>query len=116
MHTELIDRQGLAYSLQAGPTTYVDCGLFDFAVAVAPDKAAKTVAAILDFASRARRFRYSDEELKRIRQRYSYELEFMADAPHEMASWFGRASLFGAGSDQREIMRTLKMIDSSLLI
>jgi predicted Zn-dependent peptidase len=95
MHAELVDRQGLAYALHAGLTTYGDCGLFDFEVSVAPDRAAEVVDGILHFAQAAGRFRFSRAELERTRRRYRYGLEFMHDSTADLASWHGRATLFG---------------------
>ncbi|MBI5508509.1 MAG: insulinase family protein [Deltaproteobacteria bacterium] len=95
MHAELVDRRGLAYALHAGLTTYGDCGLFDFEVSVAPDRAAEAVAAILGFAAAAGRFRFGDSELRRVRRRYRYGIEFMRDSPPDLASWYGRSTLFG---------------------
>jgi len=95
MHAELVDRQGLAYALHAGLTTYGDCGLFDFEVSVAPDRAAAVVEGILKFARAAGRFRFSHDELERTRRRYRYGLEFMHDSTADLASWHGRATLFG---------------------
>ena len=95
MHAELVDRRGLAYALHAGLTTYSDCGLFDFEVSVAPDRAAEVVKAILEFAGTASRFRFSASELQRVRRRYRYGIEFMRDSPADLASWYGRSTLFG---------------------
>jgi predicted Zn-dependent peptidase len=99
MHAELVDRRGLAYALHAGLTTYGDCGLFDFEVSVAPDRAAEVVEGILYFARAASRFRFSGEELARTRRRYRYGLEFMHDSSADLASWHGRATLFGVERD-----------------
>jgi predicted Zn-dependent peptidase len=95
MHAELVDRRGLAYALHAGLTTYCDCGLFDFEVSVAPVRAAEAVQGLLDFAMAASRFRFSSEELERTRRRYRYGMEFIHDSPSDLASWYGRATLFG---------------------
>jgi predicted Zn-dependent peptidase len=94
MHAELVDRRGLAYALHAGLTTYSDCGLFDFEVSVAPDRAAEAVRGILEFAGKAGRFRFTSEELLRVRKRYRYGIEFMRDSAADLASWYGRATLF----------------------
>jgi predicted Zn-dependent peptidase len=102
MHADLVDRRGLAYSLHAGLTTYSDCGLFEFEVTVAPDRAAEAVSAILDFARAAGRFRFNTEELSRARRRYRYGIEFMSDSPADLVSWYGRAALFGV---EREMER-----------
>lgn len=92
---ELVDRRGLAYSMHASLTTYADVGLFDFEASVAPDRAAEIVDALLSFAARAEHFRYGDDELQRACRRYRYGMEFMRDAPVELAHYYGRATLFG---------------------
>ncbi|MEE8410381.1 MAG: hypothetical protein V3T05_12295, partial [Myxococcota bacterium] len=55
----------------------------------------EAVKGILDFASAAGRFRFTDGELQRTRRRYRYGIEFMRDSPADLASWYGRATLFG---------------------
>jgi predicted Zn-dependent peptidase len=99
LHAELVDRRGLAYSLAAGLTTYSDCGLFDFEVAVAPNKAAEAVATILDFAADATKWRMRKGEHARTSQRYRYATEYMQDSPADLCSWHGRAALFGVENE-----------------
>jgi len=94
MHAELVDRQGLAYSLHAGTTIYDDCALFEFDITVAPDRASSAVDAILGFAGSAGRFRFTKEELQRARRRYRFGMEFMEDSPADLVGWYGRAALF----------------------
>lgn len=113
MHADLVDKRGLAYALHAGLGTYGDCGLFDFEVSVASTRAAEAVAAILDFASSAGRFRYTAEELGRVRRRFRYGIEFMADAPSDLASWYGRATLFGVEDEMTLLMHRLGRISSA---
>ena len=67
----------------------------DREITVARDRAAEAVRAILDFATAAGRFRYSREEMARARRRFRYGMEFMRDAPSDLAGWYGRATLFG---------------------
>jgi predicted Zn-dependent peptidase len=110
MHAELVDRRGLAYALHAGPTTYGDCGLFEFEVAVAPEKACAVVQALLDFAKSASRFRFSADELERVLRRYRYGTEFMADSPADLASWYGRAALFGVESEMDSLGAALEQV------
>jgi predicted Zn-dependent peptidase len=111
MHAELVDRRGLAYALQAGLTSYTDCGLFDFEITVAPDKAAEAVAALLDFAAGAGRFRFSREEMQRTLRRFRYSIEFMGDDSSDLASWFGRAALFGIEDEVAALERRIATLD-----
>ncbi len=103
LHAELVDRRGLAYALSAGLTTYADCGLFDFEVAVAPERTAELTNALLELARGAQRFRFGEAELSRTLKRYAFGMQFMSDAAHELASWHGRASLFGVEAETRRL-------------
>lgn len=103
MNAELVDRQGLAYSLHAGITRYADCGLFDFELSVAPDRAAAAVQAILSFVAAAPRFRFTEEEMQRVRRRYRYAAEFRGDSAADLATWHGTSALFEI-EDQVRVM------------
>lgn len=110
MYAELVDRQGLAYALQAGLVTYADCGLFEFDVAVAPDRASEVVGKILEFAKSAGRFRFTPAELERVLRRYQYAIEFMHDSASDLASWYGRGALFGLEDVQRQLGEQMKAV------
>ncbi len=111
MHAELVDRRGLAYALHAGLTTYEDCGLFEFEVAVAPDKAAEAILALLGFADGASRFRFTPEERARTLRRFRYSMEFMEDDAADLASWYGRAALFGVEDEVAALEARIATLD-----
>ncbi|OGQ92220.1 MAG: hypothetical protein A2289_26165 [Deltaproteobacteria bacterium RIFOXYA12_FULL_58_15] len=113
MHAELVDRRGLAYALHAGLSTYGDCGLFEFEVSVAPNRAAEAVKSILQFARAAGRFRFSDDELLRTCRRYRYGIEFMHDSPADLASWYGRATLFGVEREMAALGGQIKRLEDA---
>jgi len=113
MNAELVDRRGLAYSLHAGITRYSDGGLFDFEVSVAPDRAAEAVASILEFARASSRFRFSDDEMQRVRRRYRYNTEFRADSVADLAAWHGCSTLFGIEPYLDAMGSRISRIDSS---
>jgi len=115
MHAELVDRRGLAYALHAGLTTYQDCGLFEFEVAVAPDKAAEAVAALLGFARGASRLRFSPEERARTLRRFRYSMEFMEDDAADLASWYGRAALFQIEAEVAALEARIRVLDLAQL-
>lgn len=115
MHAELVDRRGLAYSLNAGLTTYDDCGLFEFEIAVSPHRASEAVQAIVDFARSASRFRYDRDELERVRKRYRYTREFMEDSAADLANWHGRAALFGIERETQELEERMQRVTASEL-
>lgn len=113
MHAELIDRRGLAYLLHAGLTTYADGGLFEFDVAVAPSRAAELVRAILEFAASASRMRFTPDELSRAWRRYRYGMEFMGDSAVELASWYGRAALFGVDDEMAALGARIEAVSAA---
>jgi predicted Zn-dependent peptidase len=115
MHAELVDRKGLAYALGAGLTTYTDCGLFDFDVAVAPDKAQAALKAILDFARGASRIRYTQDELRRACRRHRYGLEFMRDSAADLTDWHGRAAAFGLEARMASLPEALEAVTPQAL-
>jgi predicted Zn-dependent peptidase len=99
LHSELIDRKGLAYSLSAGPEVFSDCGTYDFDVAVAPEKLAKTCREIVRFADDAVAHPPTAKELRDAKDRYAIALDFMADAPADLALWVSRTLLQGLDAD-----------------
>ena len=115
MNADLVDRRGLAYSLHAGLTRYADCALFDFEISVAPDRAAEAVAAILDFARSSSRFRYTADEMRRVRRRYKYSMEFRSDSVADLAAWHGCATLFGIDDQLDTLGRRINRIDGGAI-
>jgi predicted Zn-dependent peptidase len=93
LHSDLIDKKGLAYSLSAGPEMFADCGSYDFDVAVAPEKAVSTMKALLAFASDAIKHPPTKAELRDAKDRYTIALDFMVDAPADLALWSARNTL-----------------------
>lgn len=111
LHAELVDRQGLAYSLHAGLTTYRDVGMFEFEITVAPDRAADAVTKLLGFAEGAKRMRFTGEELARTLRRYRYGVEFMADDAADLAGWHGRGVLFETEDDVGTLFERLSCLE-----
>lgn len=107
LQTELIDGLGLAYSLFGSSTTYVDCATYDFDCSVAPSKFLSCFEELLAFARRMTRARYSEAEIERARRRHLYAIEFMADCPADMTSWYGRHHLY-------ELPQSLSSLQASL--
>lgn len=110
MYAELVDRQGLAYALQGGLTAYSDCTLFEFDVAIGPDRAVEVLRGLLDFISAARRFRYTDAEIHRARKRHGFEMGFMGDSPAELSHWYGHGLLFGVEKMSAQLPRRLQQL------
>lgn len=115
MNADLVDRRGLAYSLHAGLTRYSDCALFDFEISVAPDRAAEAVVALLDFARSSSRFRYCADEMRRMRRRYRYNMEFRSDSVADLAAWHGCATLFGIDHHLDTLGRRIARVDAGAI-
>ncbi|NOK20055.1 M16 family metallopeptidase [Corallococcus carmarthensis] len=91
---EIVEKRGLAYSVQAGLDTYHDISLFEIEAASAPEKASLVVAESLRVLSELCEKEASEEELNRAKRRHRMLLEFSQDSPGELAGWFGGVELF----------------------
>ena len=80
---------------------------------MAPNRAAEAVSAIIDFAHSAGRFRYTDAELARVRRRFRYGMQCMGDSAADLASWYGRAVLFGVEKETRCLDANMMRVSAS---
>ena len=90
----VIEKKGLAYSLQASIETFHDVGLFDIDAATAPSKAAAVVDEVCATLGALCVAGATAEELQRAKKRHRMFLEFARDSPGELAGWFGGTELF----------------------
>jgi predicted Zn-dependent peptidase len=91
---EIVEKRGLAYSVQASLESFHDAGLFEIEAASAPDRASLVVAETQRVLGGLCAVEVGDEEMARARRRHRMLLEFSQDAPGELAGWFGGTELF----------------------
>jgi predicted Zn-dependent peptidase len=91
---EVVEKRGLAYSVQAGLELFHDTGLFEVEAASAPEKAPLVVGAICETLAGLCDRGATAEELARAQRRGRIFLDFAHDSPGELASWFGGTELF----------------------
>jgi predicted Zn-dependent peptidase len=91
---EVVEKRGLAYSINAGLDTFHDAGLFEIEAASAPEKASRVVEEVLRVLAALCTEDISAEEISRAKRRHRMLLEFSEDSPGELAGWFGGTELF----------------------
>ncbi len=91
---EIVEKRGLAYSINAGLDAFHDSGIFEIDAASAPEKASRVVEEVLRVLATLCAEEISAEELARAKRRHRMLLEFSEDSPGELAGWFGGTELF----------------------
>ncbi|MBJ6761991.1 insulinase family protein [Myxococcaceae bacterium JPH2] len=91
---EIVEKRGLAYSVNAALDTYHDAGLLEIEAASAPEKASLVVAEAFRVLGALCDQEVGEEELRRAKRRHRMLLEFSQDSPGELAGWFGGTELF----------------------
>ncbi len=91
---QVVEKRGLAYSVQAALETFNDTGFFEVDAACAPEKAGLVVEAVCETIGEVLRGTVTGEELRRAQRRHRMFLDFAQDAPGELAGWFGATELF----------------------
>ena len=104
----VVERRGLAYSIQAGMEAFHDAGLFDIEGASAPEKAAQVVAEVCRTLAEVCDRGITAEELSRAQRRHRMFLDFAQDSPGELAGWFGGTELFRPPEPFEERARQLE--------
>jgi len=91
---QVVEKRGLAYSVNAALESFNDSGLFEIDAACAPEKAGLVVEAICEMLGELCEGGTTREELLRAQKRHRMFLDFAHDAPGELAGWFGGTELF----------------------
>ncbi len=91
---QIVEKRGLAYSVQAALETFPDSGFFEVDAACAPEKAGLVVEAVCETLADVLGGAITEEELLRAQRRHRMFLDFAQDSPGELAGWFGGTELF----------------------
>jgi predicted Zn-dependent peptidase len=91
---EIVEKRGLAYSINAGLDSVHDVGTFEIEGASAPEKTARVVEEVLRVLATLCSEEISAEEIARAKRRHRMLLEFSEDSPGELSGWFGGTELF----------------------
>jgi predicted Zn-dependent peptidase len=105
---QIVEKRGLAYSVQAGLETYPDSGFFEVDAACAPEKAGLVVEAVCETLGEVAERGVTEEELGRAQRRHRMFLDFAQDSPGELAGWFGGTELFRRPDTFEERCRLLE--------
>lgn len=106
----VVERQGLAYSVGATLEGFDDAGTFDIDGACAPSKVAQTVREIFRTLGTLKRGEISAEELSRARRRSRLFLEGLQDSPGDMVGWFAAERLFRAPETLAQRLRKIEAV------
>lgn len=113
IQTELVEKRGIAYDIGADITTYSDCGLFEFELAVAHRKLAYAIEELGNVIVPLVKDTVGREELGRVRRRMKIGLEFSLDSLHELAQWFGLGRLFARHTTPEQRLRALNRVSAT---
>jgi len=94
LQVNVVERKGLAYSIQAGFDTFVDAGTLEVDVACAPAKVPAAAEEVLRTLAALADDHVADDELLRAKTRYRIGFDFMQDSPSDLAGWYGGTELF----------------------
>lgn len=90
----IVERRGLAYSVQCNTESFLDTGLFEIDASSAPDKAPLVMEEIWRTLSELAEKGPTQAELERAQRRHRMFLEFAEDSPVELAAHFGSTEVF----------------------
>jgi predicted Zn-dependent peptidase len=94
LQVNVVERKGLAYSIQAGFDTFVDAGTLEVDVACAHAKVPAAAEEVLRTLAELANAPVDDDELVRAKVRYRIGFDFMEDSPSDLAGWYGGTELF----------------------
>lgn len=91
---EVVEKRGLAYSVETLLEGFSDVGIFNIDSASTPNRAPKVVECILKTVARLADASLPIEELRRAKKRKQMQLEFAKDSPGELLSRLAATELF----------------------
>jgi predicted Zn-dependent peptidase len=94
LYHRICDELGLCYDVSANFDGYEDDGVFDFAASVNPERSARVVSEITRLLADIAEHGPTTEELDEAKQRATWQLEGLLDAPEELAATHALPILF----------------------
>ena len=113
LQVNIVDRRGLAYSVQASFDTFVDTGLFEIDLACAHPKLPAAAEALLETLGELAGTTVPDDELLRAKTRFRIGFDFMRDSASELAGWYGGFELFQSSPDFDERIARVEAVTSA---
>lgn len=104
---EVVEKRGLAYSIQAALEAYHDVGFFEVDGACAPERTAAVVETTFEVLGRLCDEGPTEAELVRARRRHRIFNDFVQDSPGELSGWFGATELFRRPESLEERARVI---------
>ena len=110
---EVVERQGLAYSIHASLETFEDAGVFTFEGACTPARLERVVREILRVVATLWDAVLPADELARVKERHRMSLTFALDNPSDLVGWFGAGELLGAEESLEERCRRVERVTAA---
>jgi len=94
VHRIICEERGLAYDAFAGNDTFEDCGVFDFGASVEHQKVPLLIDTVFELIEDLRIHAPTDEEVRKAKRRYLWDLRTVRDSPEDTARFVGSSALF----------------------
>lgn len=115
LHLLLREELGIIYSVDAAISAYEETGTFAIELSTAPENLIRAVAEVLGETARLAAEPVGEEELRRIRQGYFFDLEYSRDSTYEMQARYGWGELMGLVRHIEEDRDEAAAIDAEIL-
>jgi len=113
---EVVEKRGLAYSVETLLEGFSDVGIFNIDSASTPARAPQVVECILKTVAKLRDFKLPVEELRHAKKRKQMQLEFAKDSPGELLSRLAATELFYPPESFEARTRRIRKIQTRKLV
>jgi predicted Zn-dependent peptidase len=115
LHLNLRERLGIVYSVDAQLAAYDETGCFSIELSTAPENLITAVEEVLRETRRLAEEVVSDDELRRVRQGYFFDLAYSEDSTFEMQVRYGWGELMGMVKGIEEERAEVEAVDVATL-
>jgi len=110
------EKEGLVYDISSNVSPFYDTGSFDIDFSVANENITVTIEKVFEEIQKLLRFGVDADELKMIKRRYCFDLDYSIDSPYKMCSRYGWAELFSIPVSHEEEEEELQKISAEELL
>jgi len=110
------EQEGLVYDISSSVSPFYDTGSFDIDFSVANENIAITIEKVFDEICKLLRFGVAEDELKMIKRRYSFDLDYSIDSPYKMCSRYGWSELFSIPVSHEKEGREVEKISAEEIL
>lgn len=115
LHLNLRERLGIVYSVDAQLAAYDETGCFSVDLSTAPENLTVAVEEVLRETGRLARERVDEEELRRVKEGYFFDLAYSRDSTFEMQVRYGWGELMGLVKGVEEDRAEAAAVDGAMV-